>query len=138
MKYVKPVVDFTNVFMSSFYACKSQKRKKWWSSHQHIFALLGSMTVKPARKMLVILIPAELEAAASSSSLLSSDVVSERSNGGETDLWNLTIENLYFRQGVAKVLPSEDYLWHLCQILGASLSYLLHIYVRKIPKIDIN
>jgi hypothetical protein len=96
------------------------------------------MTVKPARKMLVILIPAELEAAASSSSLLSSDVVSERSNGGETDLWNLTIENLYFRQGVAKVRPSEDFLWHLCQILGASLSYLLHIYVRKIPKIDIN
>ena len=49
-------VNFTNVFTSSFYACRSQKRKKD-SQVMQLFALLGSLRVKAARKMLVKLIP---------------------------------------------------------------------------------
>ncbi len=47
-----PRVDFTNIFMQSFYAHRSQKPKRQ-SSHQCLFALLGSFSVKAARKMLV-------------------------------------------------------------------------------------
>ena len=49
-------VNFINVFTGSFYACRSQKRKKLLNLTV-FFALLGSALVKAARKMLVKLTP---------------------------------------------------------------------------------
>ena len=49
---IKPRVNFINVFTSSFYACRSQKRKKLL--YLTVFlVLLGSARVKAAHKMLV-------------------------------------------------------------------------------------
>ena len=49
-------VNFINVFMRSFYALRSQKRKKMLDLTD-FFALLGSACVKAAHKMLVKLTP---------------------------------------------------------------------------------
>jgi hypothetical protein len=45
-------VDFNNMFMHSFYVCRSHKSKRQ-SSHQCPFLLFGSLLVKVASKMLV-------------------------------------------------------------------------------------
>ena len=59
-KHVKeietPGVNFINVFMHSFYAHRSQNCKKLLDLTVS-FALLGSVCVKAARKMLVKLLP---------------------------------------------------------------------------------
>ncbi len=51
-----PGVNFTNMFICSFYALRSQDRK-WQLSHQCLFALLESVRPKAALKTLVKLTP---------------------------------------------------------------------------------
>jgi len=54
-----PGVDFNHMFTQSFNECSSQKHKRH-SSHQCLFALLGSAREeKAARKTLMKLIPDE-------------------------------------------------------------------------------
>jgi len=54
---LKPGLNFTNMFMRSFYAPRSPKcRKKWWFECI-FFALLGSVHVKALSKMLMKLTP---------------------------------------------------------------------------------
>ncbi len=48
-------VQFHQCFMYSFYACRSQKRKKIQSSHKYLFTLLGSTGAKAVRRTLMIL-----------------------------------------------------------------------------------
>jgi len=50
--------QFHQRFMCSFYACRSQKRKKTQLSHQYLFTLLGSVQVKAVRRTLMKLSPA--------------------------------------------------------------------------------
>jgi len=45
-------IDFTNMFIQSFYASRSFKCKKRQSSHQCLFVLLGPAHLKAARIML--------------------------------------------------------------------------------------
>ena len=54
----KARVNFINVFTRSFYACRSQKRKKLLELTV-FFAPLGSASVKVARKMLMKLTPGD-------------------------------------------------------------------------------
>jgi len=48
----KPGVNFINVLMSSFYVCRSQKRKRYWG-FDWIITLLGSGHVKAAHKTMI-------------------------------------------------------------------------------------
>jgi hypothetical protein len=50
--FIKFGVDFINLFIQSFYACRSQKRKSA-NDLTAIFVLLGSAGIKAARKMLM-------------------------------------------------------------------------------------
>ena len=50
-------VNFINVFKRNFYARRSRKRKKQLEMTFCAFALLGSASIKAARKMLVRLTP---------------------------------------------------------------------------------
>ena len=52
----KNSVNFINMFTGSFYTCRSQKHKKLLDLTE-IFVVLGSASVKAARKMLVKLTP---------------------------------------------------------------------------------
>ena len=52
LRATRPQVNFIYMFMSSFYACRSQKCKKLIELTL-FFAVLGSVHVKAARKMLV-------------------------------------------------------------------------------------
>ena len=51
----RPGVNFINVFMGSFYACRSQKRKKLLELT--VFLHLGSVSIKAAHKMMVKFTP---------------------------------------------------------------------------------
>ncbi len=46
----------------SFYACRSQKRKKRQSSHQYMFTLSGSMSVEAVHRTLMKLTPVHVKA----------------------------------------------------------------------------
>jgi len=50
--------QFHQHFTYSFYACRSQKRKKIQLSHKYLFTLLGSESVKAERRTLMKLSPA--------------------------------------------------------------------------------
>jgi len=54
-------LQFHQCFRSRFYTCRSQIRKKRKSSHQCLFALLGSACAKAARKTLMKLTPDEMD-----------------------------------------------------------------------------
>jgi len=53
---LSPGANFTNVFMRSFYTCRSQKRKKTYDLAV-FFALLGSTRIKDVHKTLMKLTP---------------------------------------------------------------------------------
>ena len=69
-------VNFINVFTSSFYNCRSRKRKKLLEFTVFL-RFLGSASLKAARKMLVILILARLLSLPTSTMILSFDSCSQ-------------------------------------------------------------
>ncbi len=52
--------QFHQHFTRSFYACRSQKRKNVQLSHQYLFTLLGSESVKAVCRTLMKLSPGEV------------------------------------------------------------------------------